>query len=191
MKKTGILAMILTFFLLLTGCGKTGGTAMDQALQFRAALLAAKGCSFFAKITADYGEKVYTFGMDCEADGEGNVRFRVTEPASIAGITGKLTGETGVLTFDDAALEFGLLADGQISPVTAPFAVVQSWRVGYITACSREEDGLRLTVDGSFEKNPMTVDSWLDAEKKVPFHTEVCYNDKRILTLELTNFQLT
>ena len=70
MKKTGILAMILTFFLLLTGCGKTGGTAMDQALQFRAALLAAKGCSFSAKITADYGEKVYTFGMDCEADGE-------------------------------------------------------------------------------------------------------------------------
>lgn len=191
MKKTGILAMILALLLLLSGCGKAGSTAMDQALQFRSTLLAAKGCNFSAKITADYGEKVYTFGVDCAADAEGNVTFSVTEPASIAGITGKLSGETGALTFDDAALEFGLLADGQISPVTAPFAVVQSWRTGYITACSKEEDGLRMTVDGSFAENPLTVDSWLDGEKRVPFHTEVCYNEKRILTLELTNFQLT
>ena len=60
----------------------------------------------------------------------------------------------GKLTFDSTALAFGLLADGKVSPATAPYVVAESWRTGYITSVGREENGLRLTVDTSLRRTP-------------------------------------
>lgn len=188
MKKGLFLPFLLVLFTLF-GC-KAGGTdAMDQALSFRTKLQGASGCSFRSQISADYGDEVYTFTLSCTADGEGNLSFQVVTPETLSGISGSIHKDTGKVTFDGTQLAFGPLADGQLGPVSAPYVLLRSWRTGYITACGPDGTDLRMTVEASFEENPITADTWLDGEKGVPIFGEICYNGQRILTVTITDFE--
>ena len=102
--------------LMLTGCSKTRDM-LDRAMTLRASLLACESCTFDAAITADYGDEIHTFEMQCDGDNDGNLEFRVTKPDSIAGITGVIAAGEGKLAFDDTAVAFPLLAEGQVTPV--------------------------------------------------------------------------
>lgn len=187
--KKGLLFLFSLILLLLPGCKAAGGDTMDQALAFRAKLQGAEGCSFRSEITADYRDEVFTFTLSCTADQAGGISFQVEAPESIAGISGRVDGETGKVTFDGTALAFGPLADGQLSPLATPHVLVRSWRTGYITACGLDGEELRMTVDASFEENPITIDTWLDGETKRPVYAEVCYNGLRLLTAVLSDFE--
>ena len=101
---------LLLAVVLLTGCSRTP-KEVERALALRTRLLQASTCAFDAEITADYGEILHVFRMNCTVDDQGGVSFRVTAPESIAGITGTLSKQGGELTFDDTALYFDLLAD--------------------------------------------------------------------------------
>ena len=173
--------------LFLSGCGRRTGSDLNQAMDFRARLLGAAGCGFSAEITADYGDRRYTFSTDCGCDKEGNVTFTVTAPESIEGITGLVEAEGGKLTFDDTALDFGLLADGQVSPVTCTYMMLKTWRGGYISSAGQTEDGLRITFDTSYEEEPMTVDLWLDGAG-APKYGEIAYKGIRILSADFSDF---
>ena len=67
--------------------------------------------SFDASVTADYGDSLYTFSMHCQTDTQGQVRFTVTQPETISGITGTIDGTGGKLRFDDQILTFPLMAE--------------------------------------------------------------------------------
>ena len=189
MGKLRIWVLLQALLLLLWGCTSQEESRMDDALAFRSALVGAGGCSFLGEITADYGDEAYTFTAACTTDDTGALSFSLTVPETIAGISGTVQSRGGKLTFDSTALAFGLLADGKVSPATAPYVVAESWRTGYITSVGQEENGLRLTVDTSLEENPLTVDTWLDREKGIPIFAEVCYNGQRILTISISEFQ--
>lgn len=173
--------------LMLAGCGLENGE-LDRAMKLRAELLAA-GCSFDAEITADYGDKIYTFSLTCQGNSAGDVTFEVTAPESIAGITGRITDEGGFLTFDDAALAFPLLADEQISPVSGPWILLKTLRGGYVTACGTEGEGLRLSVDDSYEEDALHLDIWLDGND-LPTRAEILWDGRRIVTVAVENFRI-
>ena len=183
MKK--VLSLLLLTVLLLTGCSDTP-KEMNRALSLRTKLLQASSCSFDAEITADYGDKLYTFGMACTADDKGDVTFRVTAPDSISGLTGQISREGGALTFDDTALQFNLLADDQLSPVSAPWVLMKTLRGGYITGAGLEDGLLRLSINDSYEDDALNLDIWLDSED-VPEKAEICYDGKRILSIRVEN----
>ena len=172
----------------LTGCARVP-KEMERAMALRSRLLQASSCTFDAEITADYGEVIQTFAMNCAADPQGGVSFRVTGPKSIAGITGKITGQGGALTFDDVALQFDLMADDQVTPVSAPWILLKTLRSGYLTAAGTEGDQLHLTIDDSYEDDALTLDIWLDGED-VPIRAEILYDGRRILSLTIVNFQV-
>lgn len=182
MKK--VLPLILAA-ILLTGCSNTP-KEMEQALSLRGQLLKAASCTFDAEITADYGDILHVFRMSCASDGEGNLTFCVIEPESIAGITGKINRQGGALTFDDTALYFELLADEQLSPVSAPWVLMKALRGGYITSAGMEDGLLRVSVNDSYEENALNLDVWL-GEGNLPEKADICYAGKRILSLKLEN----
>lgn len=173
--------------LLLTGCGKHD-EELDRAMALRAKLLTAS-VSFDAEITADYGDEVHTFSVYCEGDNQGNLGFRVTAPETIADISGRCDAGEGKLTFRDTVLAFPLLAEDQLSPVSAPWIFYMTLRGGYLTAAGMEEDLLRLTIDDSYDDDALTVDIWLDAAD-TPIRAEILYDGRRILTLTIENFQI-
>lgn len=178
---TGILLAVL----LLWGCA--AGDGMDRALEARTKFQSS-GCRFRATISADYGDMIHTFVLDCAADEKGDVEFTVAAPDTISGITGRLTGESGFLTFDGEVLAFSLLADGQLSPVSAPWVLIHTLRGGYLRACGETESGLRLTIDDSYADNSMQVDIWLDGEN-IPTGAEVLWQGRRILTVKVESFE--
>lgn len=169
----------------MTGCADASGE-IRRAMALRDRLLS-NGCSFDGEITADYGDKIHQFSVSCQADSQGNLEFSVLEPKSIAGITGKVRDSGGTLTFDDTALCFSLLADGQITPVCAPWIFLKTLRGGYLTSAGVEGEGLRLSLDDSFEEDALHVDIWLDAED-IPIRGEMLYGGRRILSLDVKNF---
>lgn len=180
-----MVALFCVIFL-LAGCG-TGDGGMDRALNLRVKLQNT-AFAFQAVITADYGDKTYSFAMDCKADKEGNVNFEVVQPESIAGITGKVSQGSGKLTFDDQVLAFDILADDLISPVSGPWVLVKTLRSGYLTSCGEEGGALRLAVDDSYENDALHLDIWLD-EQDLPQRCEVLWQGRRLLSMEVKNFQ--
>ena len=181
-----LLAVMLAL-LLLGGC-KGPEAELDRAMGLRAKLLASS-VSFDAEIMADYGSEVHTFSVYCEGDSQGNLGFRVTAPETIADITGRIDGGEGKLTFRDTALVFPLLAEDQLSPVSAPWIFYRTLRGGYITAAGMEDELLRLTIDDSYEEDALTLDIWLDGQDN-PIRAEILYDGRRILTLTIENFRI-
>lgn len=182
------LAAVFAFLLVLTGC-KAGGGDLDRVLTLRATLLQSAGCSFTAVITADYGKQISQFTLDCKADQKGNVTFTVAQPQTISGITGTVSGEGGKLTFDDRVLAFELLADGQLSPVSAPWVFVKTLRGGYITSVGMDGDHLRSAIDDSYADDALQLDIW-HGVGDLPIRAEFLWNSRRILSMEIKNFQI-
>lgn len=158
---------------------------MDEALSLRSAVLQANQCDFTVRITADYGDCIYSFVLACVADAQGNVHFTVREPESIAGITGNITADGGNLTFDDTVLYIPMLTDDQIAPVSGPWILIRTLRSGYITSCA---DG-RITIDDSYADDALMLDIIL-GEDHLPRSAEVYWKNRRILTLEVISFVL-
>lgn len=173
---------------LLVGCtGKRDELA--RAMKLRASLLGCLGCSFDVTITADYGDELYEFAMSCTSSGRGDLEFTVTQPESIAGITGKIASGEGNLTFDDTILQFPLLADDQVTPVSGPWILMKTLLGGYLTAANEEEDLLHLTINDSYEEDALQMEVWLNAED-IPVCGEIFYDGRRIVTMTVENFQI-
>ena len=179
-----ILSLLLTV-LLLSGC-KGADDEMDRAMALRAKMLSS-GVGFEAVITADYGDKLHSFSVSCQTDAQGNLSFTVLQPEIIAGISGKITAAGGKLTFDAAALACPLLADGQLTPVAAPWILIKTLRSGYLTSCGADGQYLRLAIDDSYEDDALHLDIWL-GDGDLPVRGEVLWRGRRILSLEIKNF---
>lgn len=182
------IAVFLVICLLFAGCGETEGE-LDRVMGLRAKLLAGDGCTFASEITADYGDRLSTFAMDCLSNEHGGISFTVEEPQTIAGITGTLSAEGGKLTFDEEALAFPLLADGQVTPVSAPWLLMKTLRGGYVTACGMDGELLRVSIDDSYEEDALHVDIWLDGSD-VPRRAEFVWQERRILSMTVENFEI-
>lgn len=182
MKKRFLL--LLAALVMLCGCGKENGS-LEQVMLLRSKLLGT-ACGFEVTVTADYGDKTYTFSAACEADEQGNLRFTVTRPETIAGITGRLEKEGGKLTFDDTALAFDLQAEGLCSPLSGPWVLIQALRGGFVRHCTMEGELLRVRVDDSFRDDALTLDVWLEGE--IPVRADIYEKNRRILALEVKDF---
>ncbi len=176
---------LLFAILLLCGCG--ADEAMDRAVALRSRFQGSE-CSFQATVSADYGDVIHTFVMDCQVDVHTKVDFTVVAPDTICGITGWLSGEEGFLTFDRELLAISHLAEGQLSPVSAPWVLMNSLRGGYLRHCGKTENGYRLTIDDSYDDSAMQVDIWLDGEG-IPLGGEILWQGRRILTVSIENFE--
>lgn len=185
MKRAGAIFLLVLF---LSGC-TDASSELNRCMELRSKLLKAETVNFSVDITADYGDKVHTFSMDCVGDAQGNMTFTVTAPETISGITGKIADGDGSLTFDDTALHFELLTDDMLSPVSAPWILLKTLRSGYLTAAGMEEDQLRLTIDDSYEDDALQLDIWLDGGD-LPVRAEILHDGRNILSLTVTKFEI-
>lgn len=185
--KRMIAVLLLSVCIFLCGCSGEKD-ALDRPMALRTKLLQG-GCSFTVDITADYGDELYSFSMACTADAEGDCTFTVIEPQSIAGITGRIAGERGTLTFGDVSLGFSMLADGQVTPVSAPWIIVKTLRGGFLRAAGEDSDGLRVTINDSYAADALTLDIWLD-ETDAPISAQIYYDGRSILSVQVKDFTL-
>ena len=179
------ISLFLVLVMLLAGCAGENDQ-INRALALRARVQQMK-VSFDVDMTADYGDKTYDFSMNCKGDMEGNLSFTVTEPESIAGITGTISKGSGKLTFDDQMLVFEMLSDGLLSPVCGPWTMLKALQGGYLTSCGTEGDALRVTIDDSYKDKALHLDIWL-GEGDIPKRCEIYWEGRRLLTMNVKNF---
>lgn len=156
-------------------------------MELRSKLLQSSECTFDTEITADYGDKLLTYAMRCQADAQGNIAFSIIEPNSIADISGKLSGDGGKFTFDDTALCFEFLADGQLAPISAPWVLLKALRSGYIVSSCKEGEEIQLSVDDTYGPDTLRLDFCLNSEY-LPVRADILYGGRRILSVAVTNF---
>lgn len=185
MKKVVVLALCA---LLLTGCSGAA-EEIQRGMQLRSALLGCSHCSFDVEVTADYGDALHRFSLECGSDSQGDLRFTVTQPESIAGIQGTIAHGTGKLTFPDTAVQFDLMADDQLSPVSGPWILLNGLRSGHLQAAGMEGELLRLSLADGFEEDALYLDVWLNGQNQ-PIRGEVLYDGRRILSMEVSGFQI-
>jgi len=180
------LLVVFLLVFLLVGCDSSK-SSVKPGMILRDKLLSSNGCKFTAAITADYGDVFQTFSLECTADQAGNIDFTVLEPDVIYGITGEISAEGGRLSFDDHALAFSMLADGQIAPVSSPWILVKTLRSGYIRACEKNKDGFHLIIDDSYEEDALQLDVYLSKDH-IPTQADILWRGRRILSLTVKSF---
>lgn len=182
------LTAIFVVLALLSGCNNEN-SKIDKVMSLRESVLSSDSCSFSVQIIADYPEESYDFSMDCTSDDEGNIDFCVTAPNTITGITGTLSQEGGKLTFDDKYLVFAPLADGLITPVSAPWIFLNTLRSGYISGCSEDENGLMVVFNDCYQEGPLDLILTLD-NNEMPISAEIVWQGRRIVTIIVINFTI-
>lgn len=181
------LLCVVVLVVSLLGCGNNEG--LDKGLQLRNAVLQGDGCTFSCVITADYGEKQYAFSESCEADSTGNLTFQVIAPESIGGIAGNVDGTGGKLTFDEQVLAFPLLADGLLTPVSAPWFFLHSLTSGYISACEDDSDGIRVVIQDSHGQVSVETHIYCNNDN-APYFAEIFWEGRRIVSLQINEFTI-
>lgn len=179
---------MLSVLLFLTACAPSADKA-GEAAALRTALLENGGCTFVSRVTADFGETVQSFTLDCDFDaGSGALRFTVLEPQTLAGITATVTDSGASVDYDGMAMELGLLAGDSVMPAAAPALAAICWTDAPITAAGAENDRTRVTYERMLCQRRLTVDTWL--ENGLPISAQVCYNQQCILKLEVSEFYM-
>ena len=179
-----IFCIFIAMFL-LNGCGTTT-SEMDAAVELRQKLLV-NSCSFVADITADYGDELYNFRVQCSADASGNMNFTVIAPDTISGITGCIDRDNAKLTFDDTVLSFPPLSDGKLAPAMAPWVFINTLRSGFLSACGKNGDLYLILADDSYADNALKLEIWADPAL-VPVSADIFWNQQRIVSIQISDF---
>jgi len=179
--------MVLCLLLLLTACQAKEPT--QRALDFRTDLLESGGCGFTADISADYGDRVYDFTVTCDYTAGEGARIEVLQPEEIAGIAAQVSPDGAKVIFDGVELDFGQLAEGNVSPMAASWLLGHCWTEAYTDSAGTDGDLYRITHLEGYNEEELTVDTWLD-DAPTPVHAEIAYDGTRCLNIDISDFYL-
>lgn len=171
---------------LLAGCGQQTGST-QPGLDLRTALLEHGGCRFRAVVGADYGDRVYSFTVDCRCTAGGGTALTVLQPEELAGIAATISGDGLTVEFEDAALDFGDLGASNASAVNACQIFNRCWVGAYLSSGGQDGQLERVTYLDGYDEDALTVDTWLDGG--IPVYGEITYEGTRCLTVQLSDFQ--
>lgn len=136
---TGLCVLMMTLWLSLAACGGGATGAEQMALDIRGEYLAMEGCSAELAVTADYGQRVYEYGLALEYHREGECVLTVISPEAVAGVTARLKDGSGSLEYDGVWVETGPLDESGMSPMDAVPVLLEYATEGFIAECAMED----------------------------------------------------
>ncbi len=182
------LTLLLLSLCFLTAC-KGEESILSRANVFRSELLSHESCSFVAKIQADSGQEIHDFTLSCIGDAQGGITLQVLEPETIAGICATVDGSSGKLSYEGLSLGFPLMAQGQISPVSAPAVLLECWRECFILSAGEQESLYRASYEKKMLNDVLLVDTYF--ENGIPISADLWYNKSKILHMDILDFSYT
>jgi len=156
-------------------------------LELRSDLLEAERLIINADITADYGDRVYTFGVRYT----GNAEFGeivILSPETIAGVTAEVTVDGATLIFDGARLDTGPLTGGGLTPAEALPMLISEWQTGRIAFAGFERFGENDTVTmESAIDDSIAQKTWFNRTTLLPLRAEVSNNGVMVVAVAFNN----
>lgn len=173
--------------LLTTLCSCGGQTPEQRLTRVRSYYKEMQSLTAQAELTADYGERVYSYQVQMEGNAEAG-KMTVLGPENITGtVLEWADGETG-LEYDGVSLETGPLTAGGLSPADCIPAILNACQEGELLSLSEEKDGtltaeLKNPLDGS-----VTVTCVLDGESLNLRRAELSEGGQTVMTVTFTEF---
>jgi hypothetical protein len=81
-----------------------------------------------------------------------------------------------------------MMADGLISPISAPWILMKTLRSGYLKSACEEGNETHLSIEDQYHDDSLFLDIWLDPEGR-PTRGDILHEGRRILTMSVTNFE--
>lgn len=176
--------------LVLSGCGKDQNSRqLQQAVDFRTAVMASESCRFLADVTVDFSDHIYQFVLSCSYVPGGEAAISVVEPESIAGISARISADGVDVEYDGVMISFGQLANGHVAPMSLPWLLGNAWTNGYISSAGTDGDKTIVTCMLGYGEEQLMVQTWL-GEGNVPERCEIFYDGQCCITAVLRDFIL-
>lgn len=192
MRKVISLCVLMMTLLPLSGCfgGGEDQKALDTALTIRTEYLAMETFSAQAELTADYGRRVYTYGLSVTGGPEETL-LTVTEPDLVAGVTARLKAGESFLEYDTVCIETGPLTEDGLTPISAIPSLLDAVRSGYITTCGTDDTGA-FRVDYGDPDLPAGTGTvytlWFDSQSHALLRGEVAKDGYRCIQCTFSSF---
>lgn len=192
--KKRLCALMMTLILPLAACGEKGkADQAEEALsRIRGQYLELAACSGHAELTADYGQRVYPYGLDFSWQREGETLLTLTAPEIVAGTVAHIAAGETALEYDGVMLETGALNEEGLSPVDALPALLRYAREGFAAECDLEEEPLRLhVICRDPEKEPGAgpeAQLWFDPETGALLRGELSEDGVTVIQCDISNF---
>lgn len=191
-------ALMMTLVLPLAACGGRGGNEAETlALKIRSQYLEMTACAGQLELTADYGQRVYTYGVDLAWEKEGETTLTLTAPENVAGTVARIANGETALEYDGVMVETGALDGAGLTPVDAVPALLTCAREGFLAECVLEDwDGeQRLHVTSRDpEKDPgsgVETQLWFQPDTGALLRGEISNDGVTVVTCEAAGFMLT
>ena len=193
--RLGVLTISLC--LALAACGGGGGAspAEQLALDIRGELLEQTGGSAQVRVTADYGRRVYEYGVAMTWEREGETVLALTAPENVAGVSARIRAGETALEYDGARIETGPLDASGLSPLAGLPLLLEYARTGWMAECGTEEldGGEILRVDcRDPEKAPgegRTCTLWFAPDTHALLRGELAQDGFTLLRCEFDTFE--
>jgi outer membrane lipoprotein-sorting protein len=195
MRKIILSCALMMTLVLLPSCGKGEVKSDELALSMRTCYLALQSCDASGEVTADYGERVYTYSASFSGNGlEG--RMEITGPDNIAGTAVRWSEEGTSLEYEGVSLETGPLSADGLSPADGfPLILECCTRGAILESCREDLNGVETLRVGL--QNPdlpadaeSRVDVWVDPEEFTMLRAEVSSSGRTVLTFTFDTCQL-
>lgn len=191
-------ALMMILALTLAACGGEAGRGAEELmLETRGKYLEMTACLGHMDMTADYGRRVYDFGVDFSWEKEGETVLTLTAPENVAGATAHISKGETALEFGGTMLETGPLNDAGLTPIDALPALLKYAREGFLAECVLEEwDGTTLLHVTCREAEAVPGEGveaqlWFVPETEALHHAEVSDNGETVLQCMFTGFSMT
>ena len=191
-------ALMMTLILPLTACRAAEANEAEKLLQeARGRYLEMTACTGHMEMRADYGARVYDYGVDLSWEKEGETVLTLTAPENVAGTRAHIVKGETALEYDGVMLETGPLSSTGLSPVDAVPAILTCLREGFLAECVLEdwEEGQRLHLssrDAELEPGQgVETELWLDAGTLALVRAELREGGLTVLQCECSGFAMT
>lgn len=167
-----------------------------MALQLREDFLAMTGCSGQMELTADYGQRVYSYSVTFSSYQEQGMRLVLTAPEAVAGITAVIEQGQTNLVYDGVRLETGPLNEDGLSPLDALPAMITAVQSGCLAETGSEllgeTDTLRLCYRDPEQRTGANLETilWFDKDRRTPLRGELRSHDSTMIYCEFSAFNI-
>lgn len=191
-----VCALTMILCLALSACGGGATGAEQLALEIRGEYLAMAGCTSALTVTADYGQRVYEYGMDLAYRREGESVLTLTGPESVAGVTARLEDGGGSLEYDGVRVETGPLDETGLSPMEGPAVMLDCALRGFLAECVLEEgeDARTLRVICRDPERPAgqgrECSLWFDPDSHALLRGELSRDGYTVIRCVFSDFRL-
>jgi len=158
---------------LLTACAGRGQSAGALVQEIREDLENAQRIILDARVTADYGDRVYNFTIRYTGDADFG-EIAILAPEQIAGVTAEVTIDGMAIVFDGVRLETGPLTSSGLSPAMALPLLISEWHGGRVTFAGFERYGALNTISiETAVDDSVTQRTWFDRRTLLPIRSEI------------------